>query len=412
MFNQISMTKFLKCLDIRILNFLGVCVLVFGVCFAPMAQAAVMSSTSYNMQIDSLNVGGGRGTSASYVLENTKGESGTGILSGTSYSLYAGFQLPVTADAAAEATPAADPGVGRAGTRRPQGAFPNIENFTAAGANGQIQLNWSNPMDTDFTGVRITRSEQFYPADPFDGQLIYMGGAEEFLDAGLQNGQGYYYTAFAYDQFGSFSSGAAAFGVPFDSAVYPERPEKAEGPEPPLLPPDLVPESLKYLTFLDFDFIQNGNKLPVIAGKVEANSDAPVTISIEYDKLPEVLKTIMVTMRDEEGKSFSFLLRINDEKTRYFATLRPPASGLYPLSFIVVDYKNQGLQKVEGELRVKEALAAAVAPPGSKWWNNYWPELPMFLLLAVLLLALAKYINKKLHDRSEKNVQFSKSNVQ
>ncbi|HZX49985.1 MAG TPA: hypothetical protein VFE94_02420, partial [Candidatus Paceibacterota bacterium] len=449
------------------------------------AQAAVMSSSTYQIEIDSLNMGGLRATSSSYVLEQTGGESATGILSGSSNSLYAGFQLPVAA--APSPTPSPSPAGGPAfipfviidvvvesvttdtvtitfrtnktattetnfGTTdaygqavvnpAPQSSHTvtlpnlqpgtsyyfeitaktaggeettttvyivktlppsvppekeaplNVENFVASPGDREIELTWKNPLDTDFAGVKIMRSEEFYPTGSSEGFVIYEGSAESFLDTGLENGTRYYYTAFAYDTDSNFSSGAIASAIPQPAGVPPVIPP----PGPPLVPPELIPETLKDLSFLDFDFIQQGSKLPVIGGRVEVKPDQPLTVSIDYDKLPEVLKTILVTMRDEEGKTFSFLLRVDEEKQRYSATLKPPVAGLYSLTFTVVDYQNQGLQKVEGELKVKEVAGAVVAPP-SEGFGRFLPELAVFFLLALLLLMLwfgaKKYIGSR-----------------
>jgi hypothetical protein len=54
--------------------------------------AAVMESTHYQIQSDSVNVGGERSTSASYTLEDTTGEQATGVGSSENYQLYAGYQ--------------------------------------------------------------------------------------------------------------------------------------------------------------------------------------------------------------------------------------------------------------------------------------------------------------------------------
>lgn len=62
----------------------------FGV--PTIALSQVMESSNYKIKSDSLNFGGLRGTSASYAIEDTLGEIGTGISSSTSYSLRAGYQ--------------------------------------------------------------------------------------------------------------------------------------------------------------------------------------------------------------------------------------------------------------------------------------------------------------------------------
>lgn len=56
------------------------------------SATAQMQSTNYRIQSDSVNLGGGLGTSTNYRLESTGGEVGTGELSSASYSLKAGYQ--------------------------------------------------------------------------------------------------------------------------------------------------------------------------------------------------------------------------------------------------------------------------------------------------------------------------------
>jgi hypothetical protein len=55
-------------------------------------DAQVMSSPSYEIQSDSVNVGGGISTSTSYDLEDTIGEIATGQSDSSSFSLRAGYQ--------------------------------------------------------------------------------------------------------------------------------------------------------------------------------------------------------------------------------------------------------------------------------------------------------------------------------
>lgn len=54
--------------------------------------AQVMGSTNYQIQSDSVNIGGGLGSSPSYQLESTAGEIATGLSNSGSYGLRAGFQ--------------------------------------------------------------------------------------------------------------------------------------------------------------------------------------------------------------------------------------------------------------------------------------------------------------------------------
>ena len=239
----------------------------------------------------------------------------------------------------------------------------NISNFEAIGEDEQIRLQWENPPTTEFQGVRLVRKTEFYPVHPSDGELAYDGVEEAALDTDLQNGVRYYYTGFAYDTDGNFASGMISSAIP--QKIIPGIPPPTvppEPPQPPVIPPELVPPGLLDLDLLDFDFIQEGEKLPIIDGKVKVKPLKPLTISINYEKLPEVLKTILVTLSDKDDKIFPFLLRVNDEKTRYLATLAPPDPGRYTINFTVVDFKNQGLKKVTGNLEITPAPTVPSGP--------------------------------------------------
>jgi len=464
------------------------------------ASAAVMSSSTYKIQIDSINIGGMRGTSSNYALQTTLGESGTGRITGTSNYLYGGFQIPSAASAASSA---AGPGLSQAGggipflvisdivvqsvtadtaiitfhtsknaspvinfgqsesydrtisgsadlthtfvleglapetlyhfeivaqsdigvrvrsddrtlktlppSRPPEKAPPaNVIYFLAKGRDAQIELSWENPRDADFKGVRIMRSAEFYPATPFDGEFIYQGDNEFFLDTDLENGRRYYYTAFAYDKERNFASGSAGSAIPQAPGLAPVIPPPSVG-ELPMIPPELIPASLRNLSFSDFDFIQKESKLPIIAGRIEVEQDFPLTIAIDYEKLPEVLKTILITMQNDKGEVFSFLLRVDEEKKRYLATLKPPVSGLYPITFTIVDYENRGLQKIGGELNVKGTAGGQMAPPPDNDFRQFLPELVIFLLVAFLMMALwifaRRYIGSTLISNDKFQIQ-------
>ena len=56
------------------------------------ASAAVMSSTNYAIQNDSINFAGGLSTSSSYTVQDTVGEVGTGFSTSANYTLSAGYQ--------------------------------------------------------------------------------------------------------------------------------------------------------------------------------------------------------------------------------------------------------------------------------------------------------------------------------
>lgn len=78
----------------RITSSLGLAVvltLIFFLCLQT-GIAQVMTSPSYQLQSDSVNVGGGFSSSTSYVQESTVGEIATGPSDSATYSLRAGYQ--------------------------------------------------------------------------------------------------------------------------------------------------------------------------------------------------------------------------------------------------------------------------------------------------------------------------------
>lgn len=70
----------------------SILVCIPGIIFIHSAYGQVMSSSNYHIQSDSVNFGGVRSTSASYTIEDTLGESATGISSSTNYVMKAGYQ--------------------------------------------------------------------------------------------------------------------------------------------------------------------------------------------------------------------------------------------------------------------------------------------------------------------------------
>ncbi|MBU1178548.1 S8 family serine peptidase [Patescibacteria group bacterium] len=73
--------------------------------------------------------------------------------------------------------------------------------------DGKILLNWNNPSDADFAGVRINRQEGSHPANAQDGVVVYQGAGTSYLDTGLVNGATYFYSIFSFDGSLNYTSG-------------------------------------------------------------------------------------------------------------------------------------------------------------------------------------------------------------
>jgi len=229
----------------------------------------------------------------------------------------------------------------------------NVSNFQARPTQTDITLTWNNPQ-TDFSLVRIVKSDKFYPRDPTEGQVIYEGRGEQYIDTDVVPDKVYYYTAFSLDRAGNYSSGALT-----DTRLL--RP--GENFVPPKLfadvlqlPKDLIDILLRNFHLNDINFIQDGKTLPIVSNTVNIRGDQDLTISIDYNKMPEILKTIAITMYDpdDHNKTFSFLLRINADKTAYEAHIGAfEKSGRYEFNLNILDSKHQGLVSIAGTLIVK-----------------------------------------------------------
>ncbi len=276
----------------------------------------------------------------------------------------------------------------------------NANNFVATPDTSSILLSWNNPAIDDFAEVRVVKNTSYYPADENDGQVIYEGGAEKFQDNDVTVGTRYYYALFVKYSDGSYSSGLLAQGrIPLPGEIV-----------KPYDPFDYLPASprvdplINQLTFTDFDFIQNGKKIGSISNgeKVSIDGNQNLTVSLAYEKVPEVLKSIVVTLTspDDETKTFSFLLRVNKEKTAYTATIGAlQVSGIYGVKISIVDYKNQGLKKILGSLSasvetVFDSNQSMLRLLGIFILNNSWNFLLIIILLYLIYRALRDLVRR------------------
>jgi len=87
----------------------------------------------------------------------------------------------------------------------------DVESFIASGSTQKVVLGWTNPSDSDFSGVRIRFKTNGFPADINDGESFgdisgSPGATMEVEHTGLSEGVTYYYLAASYDTSGNFQS--------------------------------------------------------------------------------------------------------------------------------------------------------------------------------------------------------------
>ena len=339
----------------------------------------------------------------------------------------------------------------------------NVSDLTATSDAKQIELKWQNPPDEDLKSVRILRSEKFFPinSESKADEIVFDQKAESFLDANIEAGKTYYYTVFSYDHAGNFSSGALISVVDFrfhendrekmeeTTLISPDKEEpfkirKSPFEYLPQTPEEEISQSVKDLTLKDFDFFQDGKKIDVLnGGIINTKSGVPLTILIDYEKLPEVLKTIIVTLekpagfqaswndnssvipgqagihdkkkgdsyfhrndkgllqkfnfrmahaagnnQSENSEYFSFLLRINKGKTAYQAKIQPPETGDYLLTIGILDIKNQISKKISGTLKVESGKYKKVKIISPPLLTARFPFVSFILLILILIVII------------------------
>ena len=300
----------------------------------------------------------------------------------------------------------------------------NPTDFTAQPLGSSIALNWTNPDENDFDSVRIVRSDKFYPTDIYDGQVLYEGSNETFMDNQVVPNTTYYYTLFAKDTKENYSSGAIASarivsftppttsssgGTGGGSTGKPTRPgTTSPGIDVPII--EAPHPDIASLALIDFVFEQEGRRIPSSAnGTVILDGGKTTSIYLDVDRLPLVLKTISVTVWSPQGnnRSFSFLMRTNEEKTIYsgaFGSLRE--KGTYPFEITVIDFLNQGLKRLNGtfivESRDVSTPNVASHPIISFIFDRMWWILGLFLGLLLLWFFLIAWKRRKEEEEEEK----------
>lgn len=267
----------------------------------------------------------------------------------------------------------------------------NVTNLQAVVDGFDVLLSWDNPSDDDFGYVRILRNPFFYPTDPYDGYLVYQGDGTYVLDENAVRTEGTrYYTVFVYDQNGNVSSGAIVHATRYDS--------------PPVEDGETATSTYQLnITIQDVELIQNAERIfPDARGNFEISSRKPFTLRIPYEKLPEHLKTIRVTLvhPDDPSRVFSFLLRVNRDKTAYEARIGAlNDEGVYPAQFTIFDFEAKTMVAFDGTLT---AVAPVMVMP-SFTSIDFWAYL-FLLILLLLLLLLLWYVRKIIVERKKREL--------
>jgi len=95
-----------------------------------------------------------------------------------------------------------------------------VTNLTAASGPLGVNLSWTNPTDTDFTGTMIRCKTTGFPTNQTDGTLVVdkansPGSTDNYSHTGLTAGVTYYYRVFAHDETPNYDNTAPGKNVTF-----------------------------------------------------------------------------------------------------------------------------------------------------------------------------------------------------
>jgi len=220
----------------------------------------------------------------------------------------------------------------------------NVKKFTGTLSENDVRLSWEFPNATEADYVRIVRSHLGYPAFPTDGALIYQGLDNSFVDEDiLSDYSTIYYTAFLFDKFGNVSSGAITY-VSNDSQNTFSNTDGIDvgGAATVYFNPDRIKPDMKMPDLSSIEIRQDGQIYSMLDSPLNINSSDEVTISIPANSVSGNLKSIITSVVDptDNKKTYSFLLRINKEKTAYEATFKPfGVIGSSQLKVEIYDYE-------------------------------------------------------------------------
>ncbi len=291
-------------------------------------------------------------------------------------------------------------------------------------ADNSVSLSWQNPQIADFDYVRITRSQNRFPADPMVGELVYEGSGNLTVDEEVQPDNTYFYSIFVRTQNGEWSSPAIDIArVPREDQT-PTDPVFGEGEGPSDVIDDLPEASqetrdlLKDFSVADIDFIQSGVSAEVEDGVFRLRQSQSFSVRVPYGEMPEVLKTILVTLtHPDTERTFSFLLKSGENKEAYQAAIGGLSDpGEYPFEATVLDYKNQQVKTVGGSVVIEGSddepspTVGQFGPTsGDTGLVNFFSFL-ILSLLALFIIIAARQIERWITAHGQKHTKHENVN--
>lgn len=271
---------------------------------------------------------------------------------------------------------------------------PNVSWFTAIAVGDSAELSWQLPA-APLSYVRVVRSHLGFPQHLHDGALVYQGVGTSFVDAGVLSWMSpAYYTAFVVAPDGSVSSGAIALAYRAGESATPPAPYE---PERPPLPPVFEPvEEVSTTTTLpDLSAItitQGATSWQLSEIGIVLVAGGTMKIAIPSAEVTSPIKIITGTLLDPTNhrRQFSFLLRLNQDRSAYEAVLTTPSTvGVSQLTIEIYDFSTERVARYSNQIRFTAApISYTVMFPdmfvGNPWLQTIGAGLFLLLVLWVL----------------------------
>lgn len=290
----------------------------------------------------------------------------------------------------------------------------NVSRFVAVAQGDDVSLSWELPEQESVAYVRIVRSHLGFPESPQSGAVIYQGLGLSASDRGiLSQYSPAYYTAFVYDDLGTVSSGAVA-------VVFATNGTEESGQIPitngsSTLPTeatstivtDRLTVDMKMPELGDLIISQRGESFVFSEPDITLDAASRFVISIPKSAVSGNLKSIIASITDpvDTEKQYSYLLRINKDRTAYEAQVSAlKVDGGAVITIAIHDFEAfvVGTYQVPVTfVTIATAKKPAVLFPDILFL--YWPPVLfgfglLILFLIILLLTKRLVINRPAGD--------------
>lgn len=279
---------------------------------------------------------------------------------------------------------------------------PNVQNLQIEILKDDVSLSWILPQsDTDLR-VRVVRSYLGYPVDLYDGAVVYEGKENSFLDVGILNKyETLYYTVFVISADGSVSSGA----IVSTSKIMMDSNDNNSTPTLPI-DEEIIPIPNFDFSVKNINIFQDDKSFNFESEEIKISHRDYFVVSIPYETLPRHLKSIIATLTDPTNQdlSYSFLLRINKERTAYEAVVAPVGIvGASRLQIEIFDFEREVVGRYRKQVNFvvpAKTITEVVFP--DKIVGVIFPILPTLTILLISLLILFFFFYKKSKGTEDK----------